>query len=227
MPRGTGKSGNRRAKQVEQRAVAVRPRFHDEYQFAYWWWRLLVSACDLADAGGDVIASEVLELGLRVDGGTGEYALGTRGPRLGDDRAPWGSYPLLEWVRRVGLGQDVSDWTPEDDVVPWPRPPPGFQGGLMQRLPRSGVDLRIEAVAGGRLQLRIEGFSVVGHEVLTPIVDEVDWSWPGVSVEQEAVEAQRSAAGAEAFRAMAIETDFFDVGSCSEGDGSSADEPDY
>ena len=214
---------------MEQQAVALRPsraRFHNEYEFACWWWKLIMNSWDLeAERTGDIWSTiEVLELGLRIDD-RGGYALGTRGPRLGDDRAPWRHYPSLEAVRRRGLHlPDLEVGQPGFEVVPWPRPPPGFKGGLAARLPRSGVDLRITPVAGDRLRLRVDVFSVAGHELNNPDIG-INWVWSGVSEEQEAVEAQRCAARAEAFRAMARGTDFFDFGSCSEG--SSASEEDY
>ena len=220
MPRSRGQSGKQRAKHVELEEAAERPvraRFFDEYQFACWWWRLVMNSWDIEMRLYDDIWStqEVLELGLRVDSG-GEYALGRRGPRLGDDRAPWGHYAMLERVRRRGLC--LPGWMPGFDVVPWPHPPPGFRGGLAQLLPRSGVYLRIKQLASGEFQLRLNLFSVVGHAMLGP--DVVEWGWSGVGEAQEEVEERRRAAEAAKFRTMALETDFYDLGSCSDSGSS-------
>ena len=178
MPRSRSKSGKQRERRVEEQAVAARGHFNDVYQFACWWWRLVVNSWDEEERlTGDVSSTqEVLEMALRIDGGTGEYALGTRGPRLGDDRAPWRCYPSLELVRRRGLYLQPPVG-PGFEVVPWPRPPPGFAGGLAQRLPPSGVDLCIKPVAGDQLRLHIHVFSVVGHDMLTP--DVISWGWSG------------------------------------------------
>ena len=50
-----------------------------------------------------------------------------------------------------------------------------------------------------------------------PPVAEINWSWSGVNEEQEAIEAQRSVVAAKAFRAMALDTDFYDLSDCSSG----------
>ena len=59
---------------------------------------------------------------------------------------------------------------------------------------------------------------------------DLDWRWSGCSKEQEEAEARRRATGAAKFRAVALEMDLWDLGSCSDAGSSgddAVDEEDY
>ena len=206
MGRKVGKPGKQRA----QAAPPPRAQFADRHQLALWWWKVVVNSwqVEVAYREEPEMTMRVLELGLRVDE-NGEYALGTRVPRLGREVAPWDGYPELEIVRRQGLTRQPFRFEDElpREVQPWPRPPLGFYGALTRQLPHAGVDLRIKAISG-RLDVRIHLFSVVGHELWDM---DLDLQWSGVSAEQEQVEAARRAAAAEALRRHEEEDDFYEA----------------
>ena len=243
MPRSRAHSGKQRAKHVELEEAAERPvraQCSDRHMLAWWWWSTVEQAWDREQQfmGESCCTMSVLSLCVRVDE-TGEYALGTHGPRLGSAAAPWGRYPYMEYVRQQGWSRDPIDAVAlmeAGDVWPWPRPPASFRGGLARELPHAGVCLRLRPTGGDRLEVCLLSYSVVGHEMLA-MEDgfsfwgpELDWRWSGCSKEKEEAEARRRATGAAKFRAVALEMDLWDLGSCSDAGSSgddAVDEEDY
>ena len=242
MGRKSGKSGRKR--DAAARGLE-RGQFEDPYQMASWFWQLLQRSWQAEAEAGCVDcpdSRDVLSLALHVR--AGEWALGVRGPRLGEARAPWEAFPIMERVRLKALeGRD--DITTQAGVVErWPSPPLGFTGSV-RKLPTFGAGVVIDLVEGG-VEIKLEEFStrLLAHPEwptndLTwadgEIFDGVNWRWSGLSREQEAMEAEGLATAARAFRAMAFDLDLDfgggrgTVGSesgCDSEDCSSGDESD-
>ena len=230
------KSGKSHRQRVAAQRREERGRFVTEHQMASFFWRLICGSwMSEYRAGCDMDETlDVLSLALHVR--EGEWALGTRGPRLGQEAAPWDSFPGLERVR------EWASPSPVETVQRWPSPPAGFKGSLLL-LPNVGVGaftevdeevdvaarLHVTAAAGVKLhlgvvstrviKLRLDAFSTFLHAAPGDngwpeghVYEGINWRSPGVSHEQLEEERAEAVERAASFRAHAEDMDWYDLG---------------